>query len=100
MTLNLDATYNARIQRAEYLKTIYPFAAEILNFYRRICAAQLRLSKNLQRVLPREANMFAQETLRERMDVDAVLPFVKSTLEELLADSPGPLAEFIKQFLS
>ena len=99
MTLGSDATYNARIQRAEYLKTIYPFAAEILNFYGRICAAQLRLSKELQRVLPRGTNLFAQETFRERIDVDTVLPFVRSTLEELLAKSPGPLAEYIKEFL-
>jgi formate dehydrogenase maturation protein FdhE len=99
MTLGPDATYNARIQRAEYLKTIYPFAAEILNFYGRICVAQLRLSKELQQVLPRGANLFAQETFRERIDVDGVLPFVRSTLEELLTDSPGPLAEYIKEFL-
>ena len=99
MTLGPDAPYNARIQRAEYLKTIYPFAAEILNFYGRICAAQLRLSKELQRILPRGANLFAQETLRERIDVNTVLPFVSSTLEELLAESPGPLAEYIKEFL-
>jgi formate dehydrogenase accessory protein FdhE len=100
MTLGPDAIYKARIQRAEYLKTIYPFAAEILNFYGRICALQLRLTEQLKRVLPREANLFAQETFRDRIDVDAVLPFVTPTLEELLADSPGPLAEFIKQFLS
>jgi len=100
MTPSPDATYNARIQRAEYLKTVYPFAAEILNFYRRICTAQLRLRKELQRFLPREAKLFAQETLREQINVDAVLPFVTPTLEEFLADSPGPLAEFIKHFLS
>ena len=100
MTLPPDRTYNARIQRAEYLKTVYPFAAEILNFYRRICTAQLRLTKELQRVLPREASLFSRQTLREQINVDAVLPFVTPTLEEFLAVSPGPLAEFIKHFLS
>lgn len=99
MTLSPDATYDTRIRRAEYLKTIYPFAAEILTFYARICAAQLRLSKELQRVLPREADMFTQQSFRERIDVDAVLPFVKTTLEELLAGSPWPLAEYGKEFL-
>src|SRR6266851_10348634 len=99
MTQSPDASYNARIQRAEYLKTLYPFAAEILTFYGRICAAQLRLSKELQRVLQREANLFASESFRERIDLDGVLPFVKATLEEILPDSPAPLAEYIKEFL-
>ena len=99
MTLSLDPSYHSRIRRAEYLKTIYPFAAEILAFYGRICAAQLRLSKELQRALPREANLFAAESFRERIDVDVVLPFVKTTLEELLRDSPETLAEYIKEFL-
>jgi formate dehydrogenase accessory protein FdhE len=100
MKLSLDATYNARVQRAQYLKTIYPFAAEILAFYGRICTVQLRLSRELQRVLPSEANLItAADAFRERIDVDLMLPFVKKSLEELLADSPAPLAEYIREFL-
>ena len=99
MKLSPDAGYDARIQRAEYLRTIYPFAAEVLTFYGRICAAQLRLSKELLRVLPRDANLFATESFRERMNVGAVLPFVKTTLEALLTDLPSPLAEYTKAFL-
>lgn len=100
MKLSFDASYTARIRRAEYLKTIYPFAAEILTFYGRICAAQLRLLRELQGVLPRESNLItAADTFRERIDVDLMLPLVKKSLEELLADSPAPLAEYIREFL-
>src|SRR5260370_41653995 len=38
-------------------------------------------------------------SLREQLDVDVVLPFVKNALTELLPQSPVPLAEFMKEYL-
>ncbi len=95
MTTNCDA----RIRRATNLKETYPFAADILTFYGRICAIQQQLAKELERKLPRGVVARDVGTLREQLDVDAVLPFVKEALTELLPESPGPIAEYVKEYL-
>jgi hypothetical protein len=96
----MATNYDARIRRAKQLKETYPFAAEILTFYRRICAIQQQMAKNLEGKLP-PGNLLRPEsgTLREQLDVDAVLPFVKDALTELLPQSPGPIAEYLKEYL-
>jgi formate dehydrogenase accessory protein FdhE len=99
MTPSLDATYRARIQRAENLKTIYPFAAEILTFYGHICAVQQRFATVLQKTLLRNAPTPAAGSLREQLDVGLVLPLLQEALTELVPASPGPLAEYIKDYL-
>jgi FdhE protein len=96
----MATNYDARIRRAKQLKETYPFAAEILTFYACICAIQQQLAKELQRRLPQSGSFAAEAgTLREQLDVDAVLPFVKDALTELLPESPGPLAEYLKEYL-
>lgn len=96
----MTTNYDARIRRAIQLKKTYPFAAEILTFYGHICAIQHRLGKELEQRLP-QRSLFGVEagTLREQLDVDAVQPFVKDALTELLPQSPGPLAEYLKEYL-
>src|SRR5438874_5115642 len=44
-------TYDARVQRARYLKTIHTFAREILQFYEGICAAQYGIHAQLMKAL-------------------------------------------------
>jgi FdhE protein len=95
----MATNYDARIRRATSLKETYPFAAEILTFYERVCAIQQRLAKELARKLPRELHAPPAGALREQLDVDAVLPFEKEALTELLPQSPASLAEFIKEYL-
>ncbi len=95
----MTTNYDARIRRANKLKETYPFAAEILTFYGRICAIQQQLAKELERKLPRGAVARDVGTLREQLDVDAVLPLVREALTELLPQSPAPLAQFIKEYL-
>jgi len=90
--------YDARIRRAKNLKESYPFAAEILTFYERICTVQQRLSQELQHTLPRRAAGVAG-TLREQIDVGRVLPFVKESLTDLVAQAPVPLADYMKDYL-
>ena len=92
--------YDARIRRAKNLKESYPFAAEILTFYERICTVQQRLSQELQRTLPRGGADGLAGTLREQIEVDRVLPFVKQSLTDLVAQSPASLAGYIKEYLS
>jgi formate dehydrogenase accessory protein FdhE len=91
--------YDARIRRAEYLESCYPFAAEIFVFYRRICMVQERLSEEIQSVL---CSRFEQPTailFREQIDVELLLRFVKQALSDLVMNSPEPLAAYIKEFL-
>src|SRR4029077_3595115 len=95
----MATNYDARMRRAKNLKETYPFAAEILTFYGRICAMQQRLSQELAKPLRREARSPEPGSLREHLDVDVMLPFVKNALSELLPHSPGPLAEFMKEYL-
>jgi formate dehydrogenase accessory protein FdhE len=95
----MTTNYDARIRRAKQLKETYPFAAEILTFYGHICAIQQRLGSELERKLRLGSGTTAAGTLREQLDVDAVLPFVNDALTELLPQSPGPLAEYLKEYL-
>jgi formate dehydrogenase accessory protein FdhE len=95
----MATNYDARVRRAKNLKETYPFAAEILTFYGRICAMQQRISQELARTLRRDARSEEPGSLREHLDVDVLLPFVKNALTELLPQSPGPLAEFMKEYL-
>jgi len=95
----MTPNYDARIRRAEYLSTTYPFAAEILTFYRRICVVQQGLSKELQNVFSRRLPTPAGGNFRERIEVDLVLPSVTQALSDLLPASPEPLALYIQEFL-
>jgi formate dehydrogenase accessory protein FdhE len=90
--------YDARIARAEFLIGNYPFAAEILTYYTRICAAQKKLRGELERVLKKKGTPGSAE-LREQIDVDVVAPHARGLLENLEKHSPRPLGEFITEFL-
>src|ERR1700757_3413717 len=90
--------YDARIARAEFLMGSYPFAAEILTYYTRICAAQNKLRGELVRFLKKSGGPGAFD-LREQIDVDLVAPHAGGLLEDLGKHSPGPLDEFITEFL-
>jgi len=94
----MTATYDERIKRAQYLKTIYPFAAEILAFYVGICAAQARIHAQVMKRL-RSAGPPAEATLRERLDVDLVIPSANEAPQELIPVSPEPLKAFIAEYL-
>ena len=95
----MATNYDARMRRAKNLKETYPFAAEILTFYGRIGAMQQRLSQELAKMLPRDARSPEPGSLREHLDVDVLLPFAKNALTELLPQAPGPLAEFMNEYL-
>jgi formate dehydrogenase accessory protein FdhE len=95
----MTTNYDARMRRANNLKETYPFAAEILTFYGRICVMQQRLSQDLAKTLRRDASSPEAGSLRQQLEVDVALPFVKNALTELLPHSPGPLAEFMKEYL-
>ena len=91
-------TYDARIQRAQHLKTIHTFAAEILEFYERICAAQSGIHTRLMKALRSSRPPVAAE-LREHMNVDLVVPCASEVLKEIVPVSPDPLKAFVAEYL-
>lgn len=91
--------YEARIERAKFLKTAYPFAAEILTFYERINRTQERISGELRKQLRQSRHQAEDVTLREKIDVDLSVLQVKDALDEISASSPAPLKTYIKEFL-
>jgi FdhE protein len=95
MTVN----YEARIRRAERLQDTYPFAAEILTFYRHICVLQQRISREMQRRIDGELRLPGLLPLREQIDLNLVLPLVRPTFGDLAPHSPDPLQEYIKEYL-
>jgi formate dehydrogenase maturation protein FdhE len=99
MTKSIGPTYKARIDRAKTLKETYPFAAEILSFYQRICAVQSRVSDELHKLLPQRFEPLFESTLRDQISVDLPLPFLRESLEAIAVDAPRLLAEYCKDFL-
>lgn len=96
----MTANYQARIERAQYLKTACPFAAEILTFYERICRTQERISAELRKELARMSrSQNASATLREKIDVDLIAADLERALTEIAGSSPNPLKSYIKEYL-
>jgi formate dehydrogenase accessory protein FdhE len=91
-------TYDARIQRAQHLRTIHTFAAEILEFYEGICAAQSGIHTRLMKALRSSRPPVAAE-LREHMNVDLVVPCASEVLKEIVPVSPDPLKAFVAEYL-
>ena len=94
----MTANYDARIARAQYLTAIYPFAAEILTFYVAICVVQARIHARVVKAL-RSARPPAEATLRERFNIDLVIPGANEAFKELIPVSPEPLKAFIADYL-
>jgi hypothetical protein len=81
-----------------FLKTTYPFAAEILTFYERVSTVAGRDRRRLRIVLE-ERGSRSERRLRDSMDVDVVLPQVKDALARILPASPAPLETFLAGLL-
>ena len=92
--------YDARIARAEHLKTVYPFAAEVLSYYGHICIAQQKLSQELEKSLQRGPLVSGFADLRGQIDVAALVSKAEKTLRGLVLHSPAPLAAFFTEFLA
>src|SRR5262249_45076275 len=95
----MNSNYDARIERARSLKGIYPFAAEILTFYERIRAVQAQIEGSLRATL-RRRTIPSNEKLRERINVDLLLPLAAEHLPEIARVSPAPLREFVAVYLN
>jgi FdhE protein len=87
--------WDQRIQRAEELSQSYPFAAEILSFYREIALFQ----KALYSYLESSAYTPVESTgrLPENWDVFALLPHFKPFLDVTARTGPKPLAQLASE---
>jgi formate dehydrogenase accessory protein FdhE len=92
----MSADYGGRIERVRFLKERYPFAAEILAFYELVCVVQNELS---QRLRVKSVERLGAGTLRQRIDVDVIVPHVATTCKQLVAASPAVLQTFFEGFL-
>ena len=88
--------YAGRIRRAEYLATQYPFAAEVLTFYREIAEFQ----KNLYGEILRSSSAFhpaASAQTWSAPNFAALLPLFSEMLAMLQSRGPSPVREAARQ---
>ena len=89
--------YPARIERAELLTARYPFASEILGFYRRVAKFQREFHEQLPKIWGRRATAPAGGDLRAELNVPILLEPFGKFLSLIESEGPGPLAAQSRQ---
>ena len=82
--------YQARLQRAEFLKSRYAFASEVLAFYHHVAGFQMSLYEQLPNRWGKQAG--AGGELRSRLNVPSLLEPFGFFLGVVEQYGPGPLA--------
>jgi len=82
----------ARIERAEELSLKYPFAAEILLFYKQVASFQRGFDARLRANRDLMARIRGVTPLREQLNLDALLPELPAFLDLVSKAAPAPLA--------
>src|SRR5436305_14789030 len=85
--------YGARIRRAELLGSRYPFALEVLNFYRAIAEAQADLYAKLPTRWGNEPLAHPGGRLRTELNLAVLLPHLPAWLNFVARSAPPPLAQ-------
>lgn len=89
--------YPARIERAELLTARYPFASEILSFYRRVAKFQKEFHEQLPKIWGRRAAAPASGDLRAELNVPVLLEPFGKLLSLIESEGPSPLAAQSRQ---
>jgi Protein involved in formate dehydrogenase formation len=84
--------YPARLQRAELLASRYPFAKEILDFYRHVAAFQQDFYKQLRNRWGKQPVAPADGDLRSQLHVPLLIESFRSFLGVVERNGPDPLA--------
>ncbi|MGA2813761.1 MAG: formate dehydrogenase accessory protein FdhE [Candidatus Acidiferrum sp.] len=92
--------YEDRLQRARYLATQHPFAAEFLNFYQSIAQFQKSLYNRIAASAPTRLGDEACTPIRESFDATLVLPHFRAFLDVTERSAPAPLADSARQVSS
>lgn len=85
--------WEARIDRATELISIYPFAAEGLRFYTRLATFQKSLYSEIQKTLADSPKISAARSLRDELDLFLLLPKFPGFLSVIERIAPAPLAQ-------
>lgn len=89
--------YRTRIQRAELLASRYPFAAEILGFYKRVAVFQQEFYEQLPKQWGKQAVAPLGSDLRSELNLRAILEPFGAFLGLVEQHGPGPLATHARQ---
>jgi FdhE protein len=89
----MTGAFDARIERANYLASRYPFAGEILKFYQQLAGFQKAVYSDLRRA-PGGPPLAAQDDLRgSALDGTLLMKYFPQFLSFLEREGPPPIAE-------
>src|SRR5208337_1393938 len=88
-----DGKWDARIDRAKELTSVYPFAAEGLRFYTQVAIFQRSLYTDVQKARADSLKALSARTLRDELDLFLLLPKFSGFLALIEQIAPAPLAQ-------
>jgi len=89
---------DARIRRAESLRSRHHAASEFLEFYKHVVSFQKRLRANMPRADQLKSGGVAPAGLRDELDLTVLLPHFRGYLSVVESHAPHALAESARQF--
>jgi len=89
--------YDARIRRAERLSSEHTFAAEFLDFYKRVAAFQKTLCANIAASSGAKSRSAPAAELRDPLDLTVLLPHFRGFLSTIEQHAPPALAKSAHQ---
>src|SRR5258708_13098311 len=89
--------YDARIRRAERLSSEHTFAAEFLDFYKRVAAFQKTLRANIAASSGAKSRSAPAAELRDPLDLSVLLPHFRGFLSTIEQHAPPALAKSAHQ---
>jgi len=89
--------YDARIRRAERLSSEHTFAAEFLDFYKRVAAFQKTLRANIAASSGANSRSAPAAELRDPLDLTVLLPHFRGFLSTIEQHAPPALAKSAHQ---
>ena len=89
--------YDARIRRAERLSSEHTFAAEFLDFYKRVAAFQKTLCANIAASSGANSRSAPAAELRDPLDLTVLLPHFRGFLSTIEQHAPPALAKSAHQ---
>ena len=90
--------YDARIRRAESLRSQYPAATEFLEFYKHVVSFQKLLRADMARANQAKSSGVPPAGLRDELDLTVLLPHFRGYLSVVASHGPPALAESARQF--
>ena len=84
--------WDVRIHRATELVSVYPFAAEGLQFYAQVAAFQKTFYSEIEKALEESARISSDRPLRDELDLFLLLPRFSGFLSLIQRIAPAPLA--------